>query len=135
MSPIESINASLSESERLCAGATEGPWRAGRTDMTTYDAMSGDGPYKHVYSEGGDIPLKGYGPDCVPNAQMAAASRTRWPNETAALRCAVEALGSIEEYWNRDPNDIAMVDACEHAIEAAHDTLAKIAAILERGKA
>lgn len=30
---------------------------------------------------------------------------------------------SIREYWNRDRNEMAMVDACEHAIETACDAL------------
>ena len=45
-----------------------------------------------------------------------------------ALEQAREALESISEYWNRDRNDMAMHNACWHAINTANDTLAAIAA-------
>jgi len=41
----------------------------------------------------------------------------------AKLATAREALGSIEEYWNRDTNERAMQDACEHAIATASAAL------------
>ncbi len=34
-----------------------------------------------------------------------------------------EALESIREYWNRDNNERAMVDACWHAINTASEAL------------
>ena len=34
-----------------------------------------------------------------------------------------EALESIREYWNRDNNQRAMVDACWHAINTASEAL------------
>lgn len=36
-----------------------------------------------------------------------------------------DALVSIEEYWNRDPNDCAMTDALYYIIETAQDALNK----------
>jgi alkanesulfonate monooxygenase SsuD/methylene tetrahydromethanopterin reductase-like flavin-dependent oxidoreductase (luciferase family) len=34
-----------------------------------------------------------------------------------------EALESIREYWNRDNNNRAMVDACWYAIDTASEAL------------
>ena len=34
-----------------------------------------------------------------------------------------EALESIREYWNRDNNNRAMIDACWYAIDKASETL------------
>lgn len=41
-----------------------------------------------------------------------------------------DALVSIEEYWNRDQNETAMADACWHAVNMAHDALAKAKEVL-----
>ena len=37
----------------------------------------------------------------------------------------LEALQSIEEYWNQDPNEMAMADACWHAINTARAAIAR----------
>lgn len=37
-----------------------------------------------------------------------------------------KALESIQEYWNRDQNDMAMHDACWHAINIAEAALQEI---------
>jgi hypothetical protein len=81
---------------------------------------------------------------------MAAASRTRWPNETAALRCAVEALNKVLPWLEREVgpqysgvNSEGLPierqpesgeEACGFSAMALRAMLAKIAAILERGK-
>lgn len=48
-------------------------------------------------------------------------------SERDALKAYVkrleDALGSIQEYWNRDNNEGAMQDACWHAINTAIDAL------------
>lgn len=36
----------------------------------------------------------------------------------------LEALKSIEEYWNQDQNETAMADACWHAINTARAAIA-----------
>jgi hypothetical protein len=36
----------------------------------------------------------------------------------------LEALESIAEYWNQDGNDLAMFDACCHAIDTARAAIA-----------
>lgn len=41
----------------------------------------------------------------------------------ARVKRLEEALVSIQEYWNRDANENAMLDACEHAINTAADAL------------
>ena len=38
-------------------------------------------------------------------------------------KALVEALQSIEDYWNRDRNDDAMHNACWHAVETASAAL------------
>ena len=45
----------------------------------------------------------------------------------SALEVAQKALGSIQEYWNRDCNEQAMKDACEYAAESASEALSEIA--------
>jgi hypothetical protein len=35
----------------------------------------------------------------------------------------MEALVDIHDYWNRDSNDKAMYDACNHAIDVAYNAL------------
>jgi len=35
-------------------------------------------------------------------------------------------LQSIEEFWNRDQNEAAMIGACWHAVETAHEAIAKV---------
>jgi len=37
----------------------------------------------------------------------------------------LEALKSIEDYWNQDQNETAMADACWHAINTARAAIAK----------
>ena len=85
--PIESINAALTESERLCAGATEGV--GPEHNYLSYNTVSGT-----LQAGTGDIVA--YVTRFVDAVQFKA-SRTRWPNETAALRCAVEALKRVAD--------------------------------------
>ena len=65
---------------------------------------------------------------------VASCARTDEPNLIAALREAVVALEGLHEYWNRDPNENAMHDACENTIEVADRTLATIAKLLKGEK-
>lgn len=37
----------------------------------------------------------------------------------------LEALKSIEDYWNQDQNETAMADACWHAINTARAAIAR----------
>lgn len=37
----------------------------------------------------------------------------------------LEALKSIEEYWNQDQNETAMMDACWHAINTARAAITR----------
>ena len=54
------------------------------------------------------------------------ALQARLANERAKLAIAMDALRGIEEYWNRNPNERAMQDACDHAVETASTALATI---------
>ncbi len=61
--------------------------------------------------------------------QMAVASETmveataKIQNLRARIKRLEEALESIREYWNRDNNNRAMVDACWYAIDTASEAL------------
>jgi len=41
----------------------------------------------------------------------------------AKVKRLTEALVSIEEYWNRNQNEVAMADACWHAVNTATEAL------------
>lgn len=62
-------------------------------------------------------------------ADAITAWNTRAPvHQSASPSGLVEALESIVEYWNRDRNDMAMHDACWHAINTAEAALAALTA-------
>lgn len=88
----------LDKLEELERKATALPWRAGRPDATSYDATSGDGPYKFIYGDGDEdvVPAKGYGPKCVENSQLIEALRNAAPSMIAELR----ELRRIKRAWD-----------------------------------
>lgn len=51
-----------------------------------------------------------------------------------AARGMREALESIAEYWNRDRNDMAMHNACWHAVNTAEDALTSFRAAMGEGQ-
>lgn len=48
---------------------------------------------------------------------------TPTPQLSHGVSVLVQALESIAEYWNRDNNEDAMLDACNHAVNTAKDAL------------
>jgi len=47
-------------------------------------------------------------------------------NYEAQVKILMEALEYIKEYWNRNENQRALVDACYKTIEIAEEALAKV---------
>ena len=92
--------------ERLHAEATDPPWRAGRSDMTSYGV--GDGlAFKNVYGPnfepelhyGKQVPLeeaRGIGERCHQNAQLIAAMRNAIPTLLAKAREHVRLVSALE---------------------------------------
>jgi hypothetical protein len=100
----------LEEIEARVNKATKGPWRAGMSDMLSYDG-DGDGPYKQVYVDNPDgrvhmgerlpdVVAKMYdalGADCRNNAEFAAHAREDVPwlvSEVRRLRKLVDRDGA-----------------------------------------
>jgi hypothetical protein len=133
--PIESINNALTESERLCAGATryivkESPFGIGSEGPRIFEVWHERGTdYKRLMAETRDFET----------AREVAKALSARPNETAALRCAVEALREIEALTTKSENELYSVNTGERLAtltikcrDIASAALAKIAAILER---
>lgn len=49
--------------------------------------------------------------------------RDKWQSAEERIKRLEEALESIREYWNRDNNNRAMIDACWYAIDTASEAL------------
>jgi len=60
--------------------------------------------------------------DGVANAAIAEAAQ-RLAEQQDRIKRLEEALESIREYWNRDNNNRAMIDACWYAIDRASEAL------------
>ena len=60
--------------------------------------------------------------DGVANAAIAEAAQ-RLEEQQARIKRLEESLESIREYWNRDNNNLALVDACWYAIDTASEAL------------
>ncbi len=118
--------AELAELCRLLTAATQGEWRSGRSDMTSYDA-DGRGPYKQVYVDDphgemhmgnrlpavvarGEAGLTGQ-ERCVENAQLIAALVNAAPRLIAAARLANEQAERIDKLKCIES---AARDWCEH---------------------
>jgi ArsR family metal-binding transcriptional regulator len=65
-------------------------------------------------------------------AKVVEAFKTRWMadvqatkirNQQERIKWLEEALESIREYWNRDNNNQALIDACWYAIDKAAEAL------------
>jgi hypothetical protein len=96
----------LEELEQLEKAAVAGPWRAGRSDTTSYTG-GGLGPYKNVYGPrnepelhlGHAIPLEeaqGWGDHCIENAQLIAAARNALPQLIESARRYLELTSALE---------------------------------------
>lgn len=102
--PSPNLTKLLETLKRCDAEMTNGPWKAGRADMTTHDALSGDGPYKHVYvardlpeEDDDGVPAKGYGPKCVANAHGIATLRNLVAAQAKIIEVAIGALRFVAE--------------------------------------
>lgn len=125
----------LEELERLEKAAAAGPWRAGRSDTTSYTG-GGLGPYKNVYGPrnepelhlGHAIPLEeaqGWGDHCIENAQLIAAARNALPQllesarrylelkEALAFCCCFPGFDVLNESAPNEPAYCAVVDGHE----------------------
>jgi hypothetical protein len=98
----------LDDLEALLAKATPGEWRAGRSDMVSYEMGSGE-PFKNVYVDdprgkmhlGERLPktvARGESIDCVENAQLIAASRNALPDLLRIARAVSEFSVDIQSW-------------------------------------
>ena len=60
--------------------------------------------------------------DGVANAAIAEAAQ-RLEEQQDRIKRLEESLESIREYWNRDNNNRALIDACWYAIDTASEAL------------
>jgi predicted RNase H-like nuclease (RuvC/YqgF family) len=71
-----------------------------------------------------DTPISDSNPHNVADLGMLCRKLERQLNEAnERIKRLEEALESIREYWNRDNNNRAMVDACWYAIDTASEAL------------
>lgn len=93
----------LDELETLAKAATQGGWRAGRSDMQSYDAQTGE-PFKNVYGpnfepelhHGERIPVevaKAVGGNCMADAQFIGALH---PEVALSLIAAARELSDLK---------------------------------------
>ena len=90
---------------------TPGPWEVVREDEHEWSIW-----YKY-YVDGEKRPRSSWLADSI-NSEADA-------RLIAAAPDLIEALKSIEEYWNQDQNETAMADACWHAINTARAAIAR----------
>lgn len=99
---------------------TPGPWLLRTTPTSAglcHIVSAADWRGAFIYGDG----IRKGVDDSLPKAQeLAANSRL-----IAAAPDLLAALQSIEEYWNQDHNEMAMADACWHAINTARAAIAK----------
>jgi hypothetical protein len=97
----------IDELDHLASEATPAPWRAGRSDMTSYDA-DGSGPFKNVYVDGTerhhvtgellpDVVARGESERCHANAQLIAALVNAWPAVSKRMRELEEAVAFFDD--------------------------------------
>ena len=99
--------------ESMDAKHTPGPWWTKREGFSTV--------YVEARIEGGWIQeVAACGPTEAGQEQQEANARL-----IAAAPELLEALKEIADYWNRGRNDMAMHDACWHAIHTAEEAIAK----------
>ena len=123
----------LDELESKAKAATPGPWKCvAHVESLLLGVQSVDGVPISVIA--GDRPLTNMRQAIADNAHIAAANpatilalvdRIRELEEMNERQRAretrlVEALVSIEEYWNREPTDGAMLDALDVMTRRAH---------------
>jgi predicted RNase H-like nuclease (RuvC/YqgF family) len=71
-----------------------------------------------------DTPISDSTPHNIADLGMLCRKLERQLNEAnERIKRLEEALESIREYWNRDNNNRAMVDACWYAIDTASEAL------------
>ena len=77
----------------LDQAASAGPWKAGRSDMTSYD-MNDGAPFKNVYEsrDGGGPVARGLGDDCHANATFIAYAREALPEASREVERLREEL-------------------------------------------
>jgi hypothetical protein len=114
------MTLNLDELESIAKAATPGPWKSAHVKGHAFD---------QVFAEvnGGDFLCDVYGKTSVDAAYIAAANPETMLALVAHIRKLEEmnerqraretrlvgALVSIEEYWNREPTDGAMLDALD----------------------
>jgi hypothetical protein len=109
--PPSDPKALIEEAMRLGAEATPGPWKAGRSDMTSYELEGG--PFKNVYAAderggvhhvtGETLPYvvaRGEGDECHANATLIARARTLLPELADALEAALRKIEWLEGVIN-----------------------------------
>lgn len=65
------------------------------------------------------------------DAKFSVESANRWNDLLKCIELACDALEHINEYWNRDANESATLNACEFAITKTDQALSEIKNILE----
>lgn len=129
---MNEINEILHTMQARCDGATKGPWNADVDDDYLHQRLVVTPDDTHIVAESRSVNRDVA--NSAKNFSFIAHARTDTPHLVAALREAVGALEGLHEYWNRDPNENAMHDACENTIEVADRTLATIAKLLKGEK-
>lgn len=110
--------------DRLHAEASAGPWRAGRSDMTSYDGNTGEA-FKNVYGPeyekhprtGADIPLtvaRGESKRCHANAAWIATIHNAFPSLSARLKELEADLSRVlkdgNAHTDRDESRIRLLE-------------------------